>query len=258
MPTRLLFYSLSLILILSPVAFSQEQPSCVKREGDLPLILIASHGGWDQPQAHRRTDKNLGTYADAGDFLTQELTLRLAYTLWKKSGRRPSLLIMPYQRAWLDTNRPELMGSDDHTTQAIHRRYYQALEELIEYHHQRGEKPLILDIHGQGTLKLPHLSPSTQLGQTLNHQKGYQDLARYNRWLTYLKERGWVSIESHLKEGPWLGGHLVRQHQPLTDDRIRASIQLEHSKKVRFTTLQQPYLDDLCDSLELWGIFERS
>lgn len=227
------------------------------REGRLPLVLSAPHGGTEKPSA--APDRSSGvTTLDVG---TRELALAVADELERLLDARPFVVTTTLHRSKVDLNR----AADDATDGEglgleVWREYHAALERSTAAARKlRDGRALVIDLHGHA-----HEEPQVELGFALDAKQLELDDASLARerwfgeelvdvpWLrgpqslgARLAEAGLPAVPSPARPHPdgkpyFNGGYIVRRHR---DASLRA-VQLElpalsRSRERRAETAEQ-------------------
>ena len=200
------------------------------REGTLPLVLSAPHGGTEKPSA--AADRTSGvTTLDVG---TRELAFAVADELERLLAARPFVVATSIHRSKVDLNRP----ADDATDSAglgadVWREFHAALERATAAARKLREgRALVIDVHGHA-----HEEPLVELGFALDAKQLALDdatLAR-ERWFgealvdvpwvrgaqslgARLAEAGLGAVPSPARPHPegkpyFNGGYIVRRHR---------------------------------------------
>jgi len=149
--------------------------------GNLPLVLSAPHGGYDEPD--EIPDRSWGTTAQ--DRNTQELARTLAATLEQRTGGRPHVVISRLHRVKLDPNREIVEAAQDNVFAEYawgeFHDFIEAANATVARDHGRG---FYIDLHGHG-----HEMQRLEWGYLLTAD----DLTRSNAELdggTYVNQSG--------------------------------------------------------------------
>ncbi len=210
------------------------------REGHLPLVLSAPHGGTEKPAA--APDRTSGvTTLDVG---TRELALAVADELERLLDARPFVVTTTLHRSKVDLNRAADDATDGEGLGAeVWREYHAALERSTAAARKlRDGRALVIDLHGHA-----HEEPQVELGFALDAKQLELDDAALasERWFgeelvdvpwvrgprslgARLVEAGLTAVPSpsrpHPEGKPYFnGGYIVRRHR---DASLRA-VQLE-------------------------------
>lgn len=121
------------------------------REGALPIIITAPHGGTlSIPGVLERTGKGARKFTSVRDANTDLLAERLASEIEKRLGARPYLIIARFARKDLDVNRPPADAFESELARPYFDAYHRAVRSACEQIQSRWQSALLLDIHGQG------------------------------------------------------------------------------------------------------------
>jgi N-formylglutamate amidohydrolase len=141
------------------------------REGTLPIIITAPHGGREAIPgvAPRDTDGKPGGgrgYVTGADTNTDVLALGIAAEIRRLTGKEPYIVMARFKRRFVDPNRPPEVAFDSPAAQPYYDAYHQAIRRFIG--DIRGKYPagLLIDVHGQK--KNPNVvMRGTQNGRTV-------------------------------------------------------------------------------------------
>lgn len=123
----------------------------IAREGGLPIILSAPHGGaLPFPGVPVRTGgKDVKQFAVARDVSTDRLALELSAALQRETGKAPFVVVAQVSRKYVDINRAEKDAFESPQLREVYEAYH---AELAKYCRQVARKwggGLLLDLHGQ-------------------------------------------------------------------------------------------------------------
>lgn len=233
MPSLLLLF----VWFISPIA-AQSFSTFTLESGDLPIFLIAPHGGSgylpDAPIRKAR-DSDDPHFSGKKDMLTAELARSYRDQIFKATGQKPSVLISEVHRKYCDLNRREDWSSPAPAGQSFHREYHRALRQELDRVLSEHGWALLLDIHGQSSE--PHdlmvgIREGEVIGEwsreTLWGESGVVEILRGNGF-TIVPDRP----EQKIRFG---GGFIVRTYG--ADERVEAW-QLEHGSNLRFDQNRQ-------------------
>ena len=226
------------LILLSLLLFPQDSPWVETRQGTLPLVLSAPHGGGEKPASMK--DRTRGILKrDSG---TREVLFGLAEAIELRTGRRPFLVASNLHRVKLDPNRDvEEAAQGDREAALAWAAYHGALEEAGRAAKALGGgRALILDIHGHG-----HEENWTELGHAVSAEilaKPDEELEDVG-WIRGPTSLGAFFEHADLRAVPspsiphpdgkpyFTGGYITRRHR---GDGLR-SIQLELPSSLRKT-----------------------
>lgn len=147
----------------------KELPLITVGEGDLPIILSAPHGGWQRiPGVAPRSGEEIRRFVTRTDLGTDELAEKLADEIEKNTGKRPYVVIAKFHRKYVDANRPPALAYESPKAKLTYDAYHAALANARSGVEKRFGKGLVIDIHGQATLR-ETIIRGTQNGKTLKH-----------------------------------------------------------------------------------------
>jgi N-formylglutamate amidohydrolase len=127
------------------------------RQGTLPIILTAPHGGRDAiPGIEPRKDRQqVGAYRQwggfnkGGDLETDVLAEAIAAEIVKLTGEEPYLVVAKFQRKYVDANRPSELGLDDRKARPFYDQYHQSIRRFVDEVRKNHRHGLLIDVHGQ-------------------------------------------------------------------------------------------------------------
>lgn len=218
------------------VARAEEPAELTLVEGNLPLLIVAGHGGklpLEGAEVRRQSkvdDPHFVLFGDAG---TNELATDLADAVAQEygEGHRPSLLLNQIHRRFADVNRKPELTSHDPIGRAHHAAYHQAIDHELARLVARHGWVLLLDIHGQARYDTTLL-----LGTAENTV--IDDWSQNALWgpdgLVSSLQRNGLLVEPQTYDGKqrYGGGFTIRHHglKPGVE-----AWQMEHSRAVRDT-----------------------
>ncbi len=223
-----------------------EAPLLTLQKGDLPLLIVAGHGGklpLEGAEVREKDKVQDPKFVIFGDAFTNELATDLAGAVaqeWGVEEHRPSLLLNWVHRRYADVNRKPEFTSHDPVGVAHHAAYHQMIDDELERLVAEHGWALLLDIHGQA-----HYETTLLLGTAQNEVVGPWSLEAL--WggdgLVARLEGAGFTAEPTSADGKqrYGGGYTVRHHG--ADPRVEAW-QMEHSRAIRDT------LDDRTRYLE--------
>lgn len=215
--------------------------------GELPLVLVAPHGGWEKPlrvSERHRSDKP--QFNKKGDLQTHDLTLRLATELHRLTGRWPSLVLARFHRKYVDPNRSADQAYDDEDARVFYEGFHALIREAVVRTRAQHGAGLLLDIHGQSSHPAD-LMLGTRNGKSLS--------AATRDWL-YRMAHGLpgyqVQPASPQQPEELAGGYIVRTYG-LQNPLGLEAVQLEHGAALRKTEeSRQAYAEALAAELAGW------
>lgn len=246
MPALLLLLLLgSLSLALASTPARAKAPPLTLQKGDLPLLIVAGHGGvlsLEGAEVREKSKVDDPKFVIFGDAFTNELATDLAGAVAQErgEGHQPSLLLNAIHRRYADVNRKPEFTSHDPVGVAHHAAYHQMIDDELARLVADHGWALLLDIHGQARYETTLL-----LGTAQNEVVGpwsVETLWGGDGLVTRLEQAGFSAepTEPQAKQR-YGGGYTVRHHG--ADPRVEAW-QMEHSRAIRDT------LDDRSRYLE--------
>lgn len=239
---------LLLLLLGGRSAALAEAPPLTLRKGDLPLLIVAGHGGklpLSGAQVREKEKVDDPKFVLFGDAFTNELATDLAGAVaqeWGGEGGQPSLLLNWVHRRYADVNRKPEFTSHDPVGVAHHAAYHKMIDDELARLVAEHGWALLLDIHGQARYETTLL-----LGTAQNEVVGPWSLEALwggDGLVARLEEAGFTaeptSAEGKQRYG---GGYTVRHHG--ADPKVEAW-QMEHSRAIRDTGDERArYLDQV-------------
>ena len=149
---------LALALLVTPPAQASERTPLdlvLAREGTLPIILTAPHGGRHAiPDAdpRRAADKSPGPWGGVhttADTETDVLAEGIAAELARITARQPYLVVARFHRRYDDANRPPELALEDPRARPHYDRYHRAIRRFIDEIRRSHPAGLLVDVHGQ-------------------------------------------------------------------------------------------------------------
>jgi N-formylglutamate amidohydrolase len=226
-----LFVLLAFLLVAPALA---RPAALVVEKGDLPLLIVAGHGGhFPLEGAEQRLKEKVDDphFVLFGDTHTNDLASDLAGAVGQEvgGGHRPSLILNEIHRRFCDVNRSPRLSSQDPVGVAHHTAFHQAIDDELARLVALHGWALLLDIHGQA-----HYDTTLLLGTAENSAIGpwsRQALWGHGGLVESLKSAGFtVAPESPDGQQRYGGGYTVRHHG--ADPRVEAW-QMEHSRALR-------------------------
>ncbi|MEO7728795.1 MAG: hypothetical protein ABIS45_16205 [Burkholderiales bacterium] len=150
--------SLFLFSIFSQQSFAANDAPAdlvLVRQGTLPVILTAPHGGRQAvPGIEERNIEGKpggkgAKYVKGADTNTDILALRIADEIERITGRTPYIVMAKFARKYIDANRSPEIAMDDARARPYYDTYHNAVRQIIA--EIRGKYPagLLIDVHGQ-------------------------------------------------------------------------------------------------------------
>jgi len=152
--------ALSLLLLLAaPAVAAETTPGglVLVRQGTLPIILTAPHGGRESvPGAEPRKDRSQtgeyrkwGGFQKGADVNTDVLAQSIAARLAELTGGEPYVVVATFQRKYIDANRPPELALDDRRARPYYDLYHAAIRGFVDEVRGRHARGLLIDVHGQ-------------------------------------------------------------------------------------------------------------
>jgi len=208
------------------------------QRGDLPILLIAPHGGTKPiPDVAARTSGTL--LSDDG---TYELALLVSEELTKLTkGKQPYLVAAQFHRKFLDVNRPVTNAFESAPAKPYYETYHNQVSNYVAEIRQRfGGEGLMVDLHGQARDDAS-IFRGTGNGLTVTRllkQQGEPAFIGTNSLLGLLATAGYAIVPTNTPPGKppedrsYNGGYTVRTYGSNNENGIDA-IQIELGYKLR-------------------------
>jgi N-formylglutamate amidohydrolase len=167
------------------------------KEGNMPLIISAPHGGTLTPGAiPDRTCPNITTVRDRN---TTELAFKMGEQLYEKYGVRPYIVSALITRRKIDLNRdlhPATCG--DSTAMDLWHEYHDQIEAAIAEAVNEFGKAIFIDVHGHGhsvqRLELGYLLSRSDLRNSYEDKSVAEELGSKSSFRNLLNSRDDVSF----------------------------------------------------------------
>ena len=225
---------LGLVLLLGLFPALAEAPSVSVQQGDLPLLIVAGHGGkvpLPEAELRQKSKVNDPHFVLFGDAHTNELATDLAGAVAQEygAGHKPSLILNQIHRRYADVNRTPELTSHDPLGVAHHATFHQAIDSELDRLLAAHGWALLLDLHGQA-----HYETTLLLGTGENSVVApwsVRALWGDHGLVASLNEAGFT-VEPTTPQGKqrYGGGYTIRHHG--LDKRVEAW-QMEHSRAIR-------------------------
>jgi N-formylglutamate amidohydrolase len=127
------------------------------RQGTLPIILTAPHGGREAvPGIDPRQDRtNVAAYRGWGGFHTSRdgntdmLARGIAAEIAKLTGKEPYLVVAKFERRFIDANRPPELALDSREARPYYDYYRESVRHFVDDIREHYAAGLLIDVHGQ-------------------------------------------------------------------------------------------------------------
>lgn len=243
-----------------------EQYSYYQR-GDLPILLLAPHGGTQEIGVPRRTGRDaqghrrrqFWTLSDDG---TVEIAFKTSDDLNRLLGARPYLVAANFHREYIDANRaPGVNAYESAGAQPIYDFYHGKIRQYIDEIKQRfGNRAILIDIHGQATdaRTVFRGTRDRQTVQRLINRDGEASLTGPHSILGILEQKGYpiypLNEDRRATENEnYSGGYTVGAYGSQHDRGIDA-LQLENGWDLRRRHRDQ-FSNDLAEAIA--GFYEH-
>lgn len=146
-------------------------PLVTAREGALPIVLSAPHGGREKvPDVAERKGEGLekgpAGYFTGQDTNTDLLAEALSAAIEARMGKKPYLVVARFARKYLDVNRPPHIAYESPAAKPVYDAYHDTLAAYCRAVEQAYGRGLLLDVHGQGSVR-DTVFRGTKNGQTV-------------------------------------------------------------------------------------------
>lgn len=245
-----------LLLLLQPLHKEDLSKYITIREGELPVIISAPHGGTVTiPGAdERKGGTEIAQFTTVRDINTDLLALELADVLKKKLGKSPHVVVARFSRKYIDANRPAQGAYESEKVRPIYDAYHQALASACKNVKAKWGSGLLLDIHGQ-SVQADAIFRGTLNGKSitlLTQRFGSAALTGKNSFQKRLEDKGYLfkpGADSSDKETRFTGGFITQHYGSHTGYGIDA-IQLEMGGKYTGKANRTKTASDLADAIE--------
>jgi len=218
------------------------------QQGNLPIILLAGHGGSEQPGdiALERAEDDSGDVI-ANDFRTDQLTNKAVSDLANLLGGDVYFVVNDISRHYLDLNRdkttPGTFGNaafEDPDAEAYYDYYHNTVNAYVAEVLANHGGGLLIDVHGQGAVP-DTIFRGTRNGDTVTDMLdnfGDPALIGPNSVFGQLKSLGYTVDPDNVPlnvdpEVTYIGGYTVETYGSQNVDGIDA-IQIEFGSELRF------------------------
>jgi len=245
--------SLIAIALAAPAALAAESAAAslvLVRQGSLPIILTAPHGGRERiPGASQRemiTDKvdasrRWGGFHRGGDLNTDILVQIIAAEIKALLGRDAYLVMAKFERKFIDVNRPPDLAFDGAEAKPYYDLYHSSIRRFVDEVRREYPAALLIDVHGQNK------DPEALMRGTLNgraverllQRSGPESIVGPNGLFGQLEVNGFkvfpandIPIGRRSEDAGFNGGYTIRTYGSHTADGVDA-IQMEFGRKYR-------------------------
>ena len=152
--------ALALLWLVAPSSLAADKAPAelvLVRQGGLPIVLAAPHGGREAiPGVEPRQDRaNVTAYRIWGGFQrstdgnTDVLAQGIAAEIAKLTGKAPYLVVAKFQRRYIDANRPPELAFDSSDARPYYERYHHSIRGFVDEIRAAYPAGLLIDVHGQ-------------------------------------------------------------------------------------------------------------
>lgn len=232
------------------------------RDGDLPILITAPHGGkLDLPDVPVRTGDGLkkgpaGFFAGR-DTGTEELALRVVELLDQKLPGSPSCVISRVHRKYVDFNRPPEIAVEHSKAREVYDSFHHAARSSVNRIRAAHSRGLLIDIHGQGS-SAGTAYRGTSNGVTVEHLRrtfGEEAHTGQHSLMGLLTGQGWKvhpDPGTGREQSGFTGGFIVRTYGSSKADGIDA-MQLELGIDYRRAEAREKSAEALASAITAWG-----
>lgn len=243
-----------LLLVLLALALPLEAETFSLQRGDLPILLVAPHGGSAALEGAivRQKEKSSDPHFSVKkDLYTTELAhlIRDAFG----DGQKPSLLTSGVHRKYVDPNRSLRNATQSKAGIRYHQDFHSALEEELRRLKASHGWVLLIDLHGQSSEDVD-LMIGTREGRTIG---SWSEKALWGpRSLTesLREEQFAVAPESVEERVRYNGGYIVKTYGELPGV---DAWQFEHGRDLRFEETRREKYAELLSTLLLRALREN-
>lgn len=234
----------------------------IVRDGDLPILITAPHGGrLDLKDVPVRTGDGLkkgpsGFFAGR-DTGTEELAVRVVELLDKKLPGSPSCVISRVHRKYVDFNRPPEIAVEHSKAREVYDSFHHAARSSVSRIRMTHSRGLLVDIHGQGSAAATAYR-GTSNGVTVQHLRrtfGEEAHTGEHSLMGLLAGKGWKvhpNPGSGREQAGFTGGFIVRTYGSGQADGIDA-IQLELGIDFRRAEAREKSAEVLAGAITEWS-----
>jgi N-formylglutamate amidohydrolase len=234
----------------------------IVRDGDLPILITAPHGGkLDLKDVPVRTGDGLkkgpsGFFAGR-DTGTEELALRVVELLDEKLPGSPSCVISRVHRKYVDFNRPPEIAVEHSKARQVYDSFHHAARSSVSRILAAHSRGLLVDIHGQGSAAATAYR-GTSNGVTVERLRrifGEEAHTGEHSLMGLLAGKGWKvhpDPGTGREQSGFTGGFIVRTYGSNRADGIDA-IQLELGIDYRRAESREKSAEALASAITEWG-----
>ena len=206
--------------------------------GDLPIVLSAPHGGSLEIEGvPERKGQGVKRFVRTKDMWTDQLTVKLADSIEKKTGKRPYVVVANFHRKFIDANRSADLAYESPKAKPVYDSYHRAIASARREVLQRWGRGMLFDVHGQAA-EAKAIFRGTQNGQTTSHLVGKfgQEALSGEKSVFGLFAKESIAVIPDLgpehRETRYTGGYIVRAYGSSSGGAMDA-IQLEFGRELR-------------------------
>ena len=151
-----LAWPICIALLHAPAHAADKTPAdlVLAREGTMPIIITAPHGGREAipgvtPRDTDGKPRGGRGYVTDGDTNTDILALGMAVQIKAITGKEPYIVVARFKRRFADPNRPPEVALDSPTARPYYDTYHQAIRRFIDDIRSKYPAGLLIDVHGQ-------------------------------------------------------------------------------------------------------------
>ena len=260
--TSIVRLCLALLCCLPPDCIFANDDLLIIRDGDLPILITAPHGGRLELQdVPVRTGDGLkkgpsGFFAGR-DTGTEELAVRVVELLDQQLPGSPSCVISRVHRKYVDFNRPPEIAVEHSKAREVYDSFHHAARSSVNRIRMTHSRGLLVDIHGQGSSAATAYR-GTSNGVTVEQlRRSFGEAAHTGEQslMGLLAGKGWKvhpDPGTGREQAGFTGGFIVRTYGSSRADGIDA-IQLELGIDYRRAEAREKSAEVLAGAIIEWG-----
>ncbi|MEY3226267.1 MAG: hypothetical protein RLZZ536_886 [Planctomycetota bacterium] len=260
--TSIVRLCLALLCCLPPDCIFANDDLLIIRDGDLPILITAPHGGRLELQdVPVRTGDGLkkgpsGFFAGR-DTGTEELAVRVVELLDQQLPGSPSCVISRVHRKYVDFNRPPEIAVEHSKAREVYDSFHHAARSSVNRIRMTHSRGLLVDIHGQGSSAATAYR-GTSNGVTVEQlRRSFGEAAHTGEHslMGLLAGKGWKvhpDPGTGREQAGFTGGFIVRTYGSSRADGIDA-IQLELGIDYRRAEAREKSAEVLAGAIIEWG-----
>ncbi len=150
---RRFFSALPGLLLAATAAFPQPPEPVHTTAGELPVILVAPHGGMQAVEDCTERGNTGRRFVNRPDIRTDRLARGIAGELKRVTGKAPYLVIANFHRRYIDANRIPGEAYAAPGCAAAYEAYHASIRGHVDEIRARFPHAMLFDIHGQAAYR---------------------------------------------------------------------------------------------------------